>query len=279
MAAYFDRKLVWGALAMRVSDLESKPGTTINFPYFKAIGDAEEPSASDALQVDKLQDDSFSCVVKEVGKAVGIRKAALMTSAAQQDRIFSEVQSQIGRVHAEKVDKDLIAEINTSGNYIDGFVSASNSETMTIKRLLQGKIGGFGDKHEDAVAVYMHSQHFLDLMQDSSAGFLQATANDPFQGIGGFQGRLLGMALIVSDTCPRLADIGGKRAYGAFVMKPNAYGIVTKQLPEAEYDYDMLHREHVFSGTQWYGVKAFHAKINALDYKIARLNVVTQLAP
>jgi N4-gp56 family major capsid protein len=277
MAAYFDRKLVWGAFASRVSDLESKPGTTINFPYFKAIGDVEEPGAADALQVDKLQDDSFSALVKEIGKAVGIRKSALMVSAAKQDEIFSEVQSQISRVHAEKVDKDLVAEINTVGNYINGFTSASNTELMNIRRVLQAKVTGFGDKQNDAVGIVMHSQHFLDLMSDSTSGFLQGSANDPFYNVDGFMGRLLGMALVISDTCPQLADIGGKKAYGAFILKANPYGIITKAMPEIEYDYDMLHREHVFAGTQWYGVKSFHAKINSLDLKIARMNVVTQV--
>lgn len=278
MKAYFDRKLVWGAFASKVNDLESKPGTTINFPYFKAIGSAQEPAAADALLVDKLQDDSFSAVVKEVGKAVGIRKAALMTSAAKQDEIFGEVQSQIARVHAEKVDADLVTELNTSGSYISGFTSANNTELMNIRRILQAKVNGFGDKQSDAIGIVMHSQHFLDLMSDSTSGFLQGSANDPFYNVDGFMGRLLGMALVIADTCPQLADIGGKKAYGAFIMKANPYGIITKQMPEIEYDYDMLHREHVFAGTQWYGVKSFHAKINALDLKVTRMNVVTQVS-
>jgi hypothetical protein len=40
--AYFDRKLVYGAFALRDDSLKAAPGLTQNFPYFKAIGDAEE---------------------------------------------------------------------------------------------------------------------------------------------------------------------------------------------------------------------------------------------
>jgi len=43
-------------------------------------------------------------------------------------------------------------------------------------------------------------------------------------------------------------------------------------------DYDLLAREWVFAGNQWYAVKAFHGKVSALDKRIARMSVVTQLA-
>ena len=42
--AYFRRKLILGSLAMMDNTLESSPGTTVNFPYFKLIGDAQSPA-------------------------------------------------------------------------------------------------------------------------------------------------------------------------------------------------------------------------------------------
>lgn len=250
--------------------LKNAPGETINFPYFKAIGDAEEPDEDEGLSVDKLSDDSFSATVKEVGKAVGIKKKAFKKSAATSERIISEIQEQLGRVHAEKVDADLVTELNQVSSYEVGFQATVNTDLMTIRTLLQAKIAAFGDLHDDAVAVQMHSTQYLDLMKDSTAGFLQATANDPFQGINGYQGRLLGMAVFVSDQCPRQSpDIGGKQVRNAFIHKMNPYGIIMKQDMELENDYDVLAREWVFTSNEWYAVKSFHAKISADDKKSA----------
>ena len=273
--AYFDKKLVFGAVASKDDSLMAAPGETVNFPYFKAIGAVEEPAEDEGLSVDKLQDDSFSCTVKEVGKAVGIKKKAFKKSATTKEAIISEIQSQLGRVHAEKVDADLIAEINTSGNYVQGYTSTTAAtDYMNIRNLLQAKITAFGDKAEDAVAVQMHSLQFLDLMKDSTAGFLKADALDPFWGMGGFMGRILGMAVFVSDQCPAGGTIDSKASRHAFFHKINPYGIIMKQDMELESDYDTLQREWVFTSNEWYGVKSFHAKINSLDYKTGRMTTV-----
>ncbi len=277
VTAYFDRLLQFGALAVQDKTLTAQPGTTVNFPYYKKIGAAQKPAVTDSLVVDKIQDDAFSCTVLEVAKAVGLRKGALYVSADKREGVISEVQSQLGRVLAEQVDADIITEINTSGNYTSGFVSANNTELCNIRRILQGKITAFGDKQDQAVAIFMHSQHYLDVMTDSTAGFLAASANDPFWGSPGFIGRLLGMALFTNDNVPAAADIGGKKAYELFVMKANPYGIISKQDMDMAMDYDMLAREWLFAADQWYGVKALHGKVASDDKRIARMTFVTQV--
>lgn len=275
--AYFDRKLIVGQFAMRDNTLTAAPGDTVNFPFFKKIGDAEEPDEDSGLAVDKLQDDSFSCTVKEVAKAVGVKRRALRTSATTREKIFSEVQSQIATVHAEKVDKDLITEMNTVNNYSTGFVAAADTDLAKITNIARGKVIGFGDKHDQSVAMFIHSFCYLDLLTDSTAGFLKADANDPFSGMTGFVGRILGMALFTLDTMPRATDISGKQVYHSFIVKANPYGIITAEAPEMDTDYDLLHREHLFTGGQYYGVKAFHAKVSADDKRIVRSTFCTSI--
>ena len=272
IGAYFDKKLVFGAYALVDTTLTAAPGETVNFPYFKAIGDAEEPSQSQGLQVDNLQDDSFSATVKEVGKAVGFKKKALRKSAAQRDRIFGEAQSQLARVHAEKVDADLITELNTSGNYVAGFVGTGTGDVANITNINIGRIQGFGDKADQAVAIFMHSYHLLSLLNDSTAGFLKADAI-PMQNridVPGWMGKLLGMDVIVTDQVPAASDISGKKAYYSFIVKRNAYGFMLAENMDLERDYDLLHREWVIAATQWYAVKGFHAKIASNDYRVVR---------
>ncbi len=269
--AFYRRRLVAGAFAMMDDTLKSEPGTTINFPYFKKIGDVEEPTEDEGLLVDKLSDDSFSVTIKEVSKAVGIKKKAFKTSAAKSEEIVSEIQRQIGRVFAEKVDKDLITEFGTTGNYVDGYRSATIADKMTVANLNTGRITGFGDLFGDAKVCFMHSLQFLTLMNSSTTGFLQANALDPMFLVDGFQGRLLGMALVVTDNLGTSTSTDASLAYNSYIHKENPYGIMMKQEMEIESDYDILHREWLFTGDNWYGVKSFHAKIATDDYKTIRI--------
>lgn len=275
--AYFDRYLVYGAFALRNDDLKAEgSGETVNFPYFKTIGDAEEPAEDEALTVDSLSDDSFSATVFEVGKAVGFKKRAFKKSAASADRIMAEAQRQIARVHAEKLDKKLLTEMETS--YTQGYLATGATDYMTIRSLNIGKIAGFGDKHKQAVVCFMHSLQFLDLMNDTTAGFLKADANDPMSMVDGFEGRLLNMAIVTVDTVTKVADISGKDAYRALICKENAYGIMTKQEMEMDSDKDILNREIIVTGNEWYAVKNFDKKVSSLDKKIAAVTTNLSVA-
>lgn len=275
--AYFDRKLVYGAFALRDDSLTAAPGLTQNFPYFKKIGAAEKPSEDEGLIVDNLTDDSFNVTVSEVSKAVGVTKKAFKTSAARTERIIQEVQEQIGRVMAEQVDADLYTAFSAS--YTSGFVSAAGNSygTMNIRNLNIGKIKAFGDKHKDSVVIFMHSLQFLDLMTDTTAGFLVANALDPMFLVEGFEGRLAGVAIVSVDTVGKntAGQINSKDAYDAWIHKANAYGFMVKQEMEVESDYDMLHRQWVFAGDQWYGARSFDQTIDPLFKKTALIRTVT----
>lgn len=262
ISAFFRDKLLFGAIAMSDDSLMQEPGTSINFPYFKKIGAAEEPAEASSLSVDNLSDDSFSATVKEVGKAVGVKKKAFKVSAARTERIIQEITSQIARVHAEKVDDDLLAEFSSGSNHVAPTLTVSGKSVRSIN---QGKVLAFGDLHTDAMALQINSLDMLEVMNDNTAGFLKADALDPMYGVPGFRGRFLGMAVFETD----------KVASGAcYVHKMDPYGYILKQDMELESDYDILAREWVFTGNQWYAVKSFHAKIDAADYKSAKLTFV-----
>ena len=267
--AYFDRYLVYGAFAVRNDSLKAEgSGLTVNFPYFKKIGDAVKIGEDESLEVDALDDDSFQATVFEVGKAIGFTKRAFKKSAATSDRIMAEAQRQLARVHAELVDKELQTEINGAGNFKAGFTAAATTDTMTIRRLNTAKIGGFGDKNKQAAVAFMHSLQFLDLVNDTTAGFLKADANDPMNMVDGYEGSLLGMAIVTVDTVEPLADIGGKKVYRSLLCKENSYGIMTKQEMEMDTDTDILARQIIVTGNEWYTVLAFHNKVASDDDKI-----------
>jgi len=255
VGAYFRDKLVFGAIAVQDDELKGEAGETINFPYFEKIGAAEEPAETASLTVDNLSDDSFQATVKEVGKAVGVKKKAFKVSAARTEKIIQEITSQIGRVHAEKVDNDLFTEMNLASSHqaVTATIAGTN-----IRSLNEMKVLGFGDLHTDAMALQIHSLDMLAITNDSAAGFLKADANDPMIRVKGFQGRLLGMAVFEADKVTQ---------GNPMIHKADPYGFIIKQDMELESDYDILSREWVFTGNQWYAVKSFHAKISADDRK------------
>lgn len=257
--AYFDRMLVFGAIADRDDTLKGAPGETINFPYFQTIGAVEEPAENAALTVDNLSDDSFQATVKEVGKAVGVKKKAFKVSAARTERIIQEINEQMGRRHAEKIDEDLRVETEGVGN--NTAITPTTHLGKTVRALAEMKVRGFGDKHKDAVALQIHSLDLLDVLTDNTAGFLKADANDPFFRVPGYQGTLLGMAVFEVDT------VNGGTPGVCLIHKVNPYGFIVKQDMEMESDYDILAREWVFTSNEWYAVKSFHAKIDPLDKK------------
>ena len=268
--AHFDKKLVYGAFAITNDELKAEgTGETVNFPFYKAISAAEEPVEDESLTVDNLSDDSFSATVFEVGKAIGVKKKAFKKSADKVAGIVTEAQRQIGRVHAEKVDDKLNTEINLASSFKAGFVATVAGDTTTIRTVLRAKVLAFGDKHDEAQVMFMHSLQFLDMMEDGTAGFLKADANDPLAFVKGFSGRLLGMAIIVVDSVKKNVggQVGGKDTYQATFHKVNSYGIMNKQEMEMDEDKDILARERLFTGNQWYAVKSFHAKIATDDLK------------
>lgn len=273
--AYFDRKLVYGAFALRDDSLTAAPGLTQNFPFFKSIGAAQTPSEDEGLIVDNLTDDSFNVTTSEVSKAVGVSKKAFKVSAARTERIIQEVQEQIGRVMAEQVDETLYTALQSS--YTNGYTASSATAYMNIRTLNVGKIVAFGDKHKDSIVVFMHSLQFLDLLTDSTAGFLVANALDPMFLVEGFEGRLAGLAIVSVDTVGLNVDgqIDSANAYDATVAKANAFGFMVKQEMEMESDYDMLHRQWVFAGDQWYGARSFDQTISPLFKKTALIRTCT----
>ena len=269
--AYFDREMGLGKLALVDKSLTAKPGDTTSFPYYKAIGRAQKPAQNEGLIVEPLVDDSFSITVQEAAKAVGWKDAALMKSAATKADQESEAQRQMGRVLAEEVDIDLIAEINKPGSYVNGTIGTVAADNTTVSRLLLSKIMAFGDKQANAVAIAMHSLDFAAMMTDTNTGFLKADANHPFYGSPGYQGTLLGMALFVLDTVPQVeGGINGRKAWYHFMFKAQPFGISVKQDLVPEFDRDILHRENIATATMWYGVLSLNQKVSAADKRIAR---------
>ena len=200
ISAYFRTELVIAKLAWRPPNnkFPSTPGDTITFPYFSKLGDAEEGVENTDLTVDDLGDASFTAQAKEIGKAAGITDTALKKMGCTHAEWEAEAHRQIARVLAEKVEKDVWAELNKAANH-DTIASIAGDLTLgaafgpdkganttayapqlcSIRGLSSGLTDAFGDKRGEAAAIILHSQHYKDIETDVQGGFLKADANDP----------------------------------------------------------------------------------------------------
>ena len=294
--AYFQKKIIWGSLGYKgIKMFDRTQGETITFPYWKKLGDAEDGVENTALTVDDLGDATFTATVKEIGKAAGITDSARIASGATREEWDSEALRQIGRVFAEKVDADLLAEITTSNNHksvrsvtnksITGSfdttrgLSSLSGDRCNIRALHTSQTQAFGDRAQEVSAVVLHSRCWNDIATDGTAGFLQADALDPFFGKQGFQGRdMWGAAWFINDNVPSSTvtvtdNSTATQQYhvrNVVFLKPRAYGFILKRDAMVERDRDILKRVDVLSGTHWYAVKSFHNQLTSQnDERIA----------
>lgn len=277
ISAYFRKKLVVGAFAYNDNTLKGEDGDIIDFPFYSKIGAAEKPAETASLTVDNLTDGSFQATVFEVGKAVGFTKKSLRKHAKGPDGAFQEAAAQIAQVHAELLEDELIAVMENVANHDQIFTATVVGDLMNIRLLNQVRLTGFGDRADEAVVWMVHSHNWLDFLNDTTAGFLKMDANDPFYSVPGFQGRLFGMAVVITDNMPRVTDIGGKRVYASYIAKANAYGFLEAQETEIEDDYDLLARQYVMTGNQWYAVRGFHKAISTDDARLLRMEVASSV--
>lgn len=282
--AYFDTKLVLGAFAVRNSDLMGEgKGLVVNFPYYNTIGEAEEPEENEKVGIDNLTDDSFNTSVFEVAKGVGFSQKSFLSTADSKAGMIEEGMSQIGRRFAERVEKKLLEEIFTySGtptgspglteasynNMVIGYKAAKATDVMNPRIFLEARELAFGDKADETAVCFMHTLQLLDLMTDTTSGFLKADANSPWNFLGGFQGTLFGTPIIRYDGVPKAsAQVANTDAYVAHFHKANAFGIIEKEDVTMTEDFDAAARKYFVVGNQWYGVKSFDRKIHSLDNK------------
>lgn len=270
--AYFRKKLVFGAFAYSDNTLKGEDGDVIDFPFYGKIGAAEKPAETGVLTVDNLTDGSFQATVFEAGKAVGFTKKSLRKHANGPEGAFMEASRQIAQVHEELLEDELLGVMNNVANH-DVVAAAADTVLLNIRLINQWRLTGFGDRADEAVACFIHSHNYLDFINDTTAGFLKMDAQSPWYQVPGYQGSLFGMAVVITDNVPREADINGKRVYGGFMCKANAYGYMMAQETEIEDDYDILAREYVLTGNQWYAVRGFHKAIASDDVRLLKFSV------
>lgn len=236
--AKFKGAMILGTLATEDNTLEGKPGDTVSFPKWTALGEAEDLTEGTPMTPEQLgTDPGNSATIKEAGKAVELTDKSRLVAFGDP---YAETQRQLGVLIARKIDTDLRAAAEAPGVIT---VDAS-TEALSWDVMVSG-IEKFGDEWDpdNMAGLVIHSTQRAALLRDPnfiSADKLGAGAVIP-RGVIGQAG---GVNILVSNRLTT-AGTGADTTYNALLLRRGSLGLLYKRRPIVETDRDILARTTV----------------------------------
>jgi len=231
------------------NDLKGKPGDQITFPYWSTVlDDAVDLAETDTIVTQKLTQSSWQFpVIKEVGVGTEVTDKAILSGLGSWR---TEAGRQLGLSIARKVDKDVIAEANTTTTVID--ITAEPTNNKMSYEVVVDALASFGEYLDEAEALLIHSHHLTQLLKDPN--FVDLTKYGQKVMVNGYKaiGMIAGVPVIISDTLP-VDGVNGY--YTAFLFAKEPVGIAYKRDIMIESDRDILNRTTVITATMHYAVK------------------------
>ncbi|GAA1175987.1 N4-gp56 family major capsid protein [Streptomyces rhizosphaericus] len=236
--AKFKGALILGTLALDDNTLEGKPGDTVNFPKWTALGEAEDLTEGTPMTPEQLgTDPGNSATIKEAGKAVELTDKSRLVAFGDP---YAETQRQLGVLIARKIDKDLTAAAEAPG-----VITVDASTAALSWNVMVSGIEKFGDEWDpdNMAGLVIHSVQRAALLRDPnfiSADKLGAGAVIP----RGVIGQVGGVNIYVSDRVTKTGT-GADITYNALLLRRGALGLLYKRRPIVETDRDILARTTV----------------------------------
>ena len=121
VSGFFRDRLIMGRLATvpPINEFPTQRGGVITFPYYNTISAAEDGVEATKPTRDTLGDASFTAEIKEIVKSISITSTAEKYMGMSREYWDVEATKQMGRVFAEKVEKDIWAELGKSTSHMD----------------------------------------------------------------------------------------------------------------------------------------------------------------
>ncbi|MFD3911205.1 N4-gp56 family major capsid protein [Streptomyces sp. NPDC058603] len=236
--AKFKGAMILGTLATEDNTLVGKPGDTVSFPKWTALGEAEDLTEGTPMTPEQLgTDPGNAATIKEAGKAVELTDKSRLVAFGDP---YAETQRQLGVLIARKVDTDLRLAAEAAGVIT---VDAS-TEPLSWDVMVSG-IEKFGDEWDpdNMAGLVIHSVQRAALLRDPnfiSADKLGANAVIP-RGVIGQAG---GVNIYVSNRLTT-SGTGAAMTYNALLLRRGSLGLLYKRRPIVETDRDILARTTV----------------------------------
>jgi hypothetical protein len=245
--------------------LVGSPGSTVGFPKWAYLGDAEDLTEGVAIEADKLTLTESFATIKEIGKAVDLTDTARLIALNDPN---AEATRQIPVTISRKVDTDLIG---SALKVVTGSVDPKNPNTspLIVPEIAPAMswdayvdaIGLFGDDYDpaDIGGVFMAMPQYKQLLKDDDFKTV-----DKF-GAGatilrGQVGAIGTVPVFLTNRMPALADAdpveaGNQPGHQVLIVKKGAIALKYKRRPLVETDRDIKRRITTIVATTHYATK------------------------
>lgn len=250
--------------------LEGVPGSTVTFPRWTAMGEIEDITENDEIELDTFTQELSEAKIKEAAKGFGYTDT---TDLVGLGNIEAEAIRQFGILTARKIDSDLIA--TAIATVTDGHRKVKGGTKRDSKPLthtmgaaitwpgLVDALAVFGDDYDvnEFTGLFIRSEQRTQVMKDDV--FLKASEIAASGGTGsmvrrGFIGELAGLPVFVTDRLP-----AGKN----LLLKRSSLGLMYKRRPIIERDRDIRKRQNIVTMNMHYATKRMHDKsVLVLEY-------------
>lgn len=253
-------KGVFSALATVDSTLEGRAGSTLSYPSYSYIGEANVLLEGAQIPVDNITESQVDVQVKQVAKGTGIYDWAVANGLGN---AMDEASSQIATSLADYRDNDLKSAMD-NGAIVRVLLDDSddfNSDTIIDALALWGE-----DLNDKPFAFICNGRGLATLRKD--ANFINASEIQTANMIRGTQGAIWGANIILSNKCQD----------EAYLIKSGALRIVSKKgvnvETKREADYkrtgvfaDVMYAPYVYKGQDI--IKMFKTSTVKTDIDVA----------
>ncbi|MGL5315884.1 MAG: N4-gp56 family major capsid protein [Peptostreptococcaceae bacterium] len=220
--SYLNAHLKFGVISTSDDTLVGQAGDRINVVAYNYLGSAEDVAEGEEISVERLQaTEKISPVIKKSAKGLSISDEALLTAYGDP---YGEALKQIQLSLRDKMDKDILAELNKAILTHDASLGGTDGTTPTpieYSSILKG-VGKFQDEEDGRYVLFIHPNQKVDIMSDKMFE-LANNLKDEFLTEGAI-GRIAGCDVIVSRRVPFATD-----KYTNFICKPEAVKVLTKK--------------------------------------------------
>lgn len=175
--------------------LEGQPGSTITVPRYKYIGDAEDVAEGVEAGTVKLETDTDTYPVKKAVKAVDITDEAVLSGYGNP---IGEINSQLGKSIASKVDNDVMDELQGARNQY-------NSETNISYDEIVNAIDKFNEEENVEKVMFIAPKQVSQLRKDED--FISADKYDEKVIMRGEIGKIANTRIVVSKKVEVAEDV------------------------------------------------------------------------
>lgn len=239
ISAQLPKAIKFNRIAPIDDTLQGQPGSTINVPKYRYIGDAEVVAEGEPIQYEQLETDTDNYTIKKAGKGVQLTDEAVLSGYGDP---VGEAQRQIRMAIASKVDNDIVETALTAP------LSVSHEINVDLIDALEATFVDAPDNFEnvDATGVlFLSYKDAAKLRKEAAGNWTRGSELGDRILVTGAFGELLGWEIVRSM---KIEDGHG------FAVKAGALRTFLKRSLLAETGRDMDRKITKFNADQHYSV-------------------------